>query len=537
MAKSPLAPIAKSRWNARTARHLLNRAGFGVPAERVEALAAMAPEEAVASLVNYSQYPYQGPPVPAMMTPQDYATELREARSLDEEARRARTQELRRQERLDVQALQSWWLERLTNSPRPLEEKMALFWHGHFATSAQKVQFAWAAWDLNEIFRRHAIGNIKELTIAVGQSLSMLRYLDNFRNVKEHPNENWARELLELFTLGVGNYTEQDVKEAARAFTGWTFNDGGFAYREDVHDFGPKVFLGQRGNFDGWDIIDIIFAQTEASEFFARKLWTFFASDEAEPEVIAALAEQLRIHGYNLRPALYALFTSEAFYARPLMGSQIKSPVQFVVQLVHDLQLPSPPYGAMARATAGLGQNLFYPPNVKGWDGGRKWINANTLLLRYNLPTAIVSAGVDRARQEEMGMAMSPENMEERGRERIRSMFQALPQEQRQELRAEFAAAKPRERREMVQEALLKRDIPEQWDGAALFPHAYYESAEACVAALSRRYLARPLADESARVLVEALGRKGAITPADVPRGKRDAALHLLFSSAEYQLC
>ena len=536
MSKSPLAPISKARWNARTARHLLNRAGFGVPSERVEQLATMTPEEAVASLVNYSQFPYQGPREPDMMSPEDYQAELREARALGEEARRERSQELRRQERLDVTALQSWWLERLTLSPRPLEEKMTLFWHGHFATSAQKVQFAWAAWDLNETFRRHAIGNVKELTIAVGQSLSMLRYLDNFRNVKEHPNENWARELLELFTLGVGNYTEQDVKEAARAFTGWTYNDGGFAYREDVHDFGPKVFLGQRGNFDGWDITDIIFTQPAASEFIARKLWAFFVHEDPEPKIVGALAEQLRIHGYNLRPVLYTLFLSRAFYDRQVMGNQIKSPVQFVVQLAHDLQLPSPPYSAMARATAGLGQNLFYPPNVKGWDGGRQWINANTLLLRYNLPKAIVSAGFDRARQEDMGMAMAPESMEERRRERVRTMFQDLPKEDRRELRTELAAARPKERREMVQQALLKRDIPQQWDGASLFPHAHYESAEDCVEALSRRYLAQPLTEENARVLVEAIG-KGPVKPDELARGKRDAALHLLFSSAEYQLC
>jgi uncharacterized protein (DUF1800 family) len=536
MSRSPLAPIANDRWNTRTARHLLNRAGFGVPADRVEALAAMSPQDAVASLLNFSQFPYQPPPLPDLMPPEDYITDLREARSMGEEARRERSQELRRQERLDVAALQSWWLERLTTSPRPLEEKMTLFWHGHFATSAQKVQFAWAAWDLNETFRRHAVGNIKSLTIAVGQSLSMLRYLDNFRNVKQHPNENFARELLELFTLGVGNYTEQDVKEAARAFTGWTFNDGAFAYREDVHDFGPKVFLGQRGNFDGWDIIDIVFAQPAAAEFFARKIWSFFAHENPETDIVTALAEELRRNGYNLRPVLHTLFLSNAFYNRQAVANQIKSPVQFVVQLVHDLQFPSPPYAAMARATAALGQNLFYPPNVKGWDGGRQWINANTLLLRYNMPKALVSAGLDRERQQEMGMAMAPENMEERQRDRVRAMFAQLPREERRELRAELADANPRERREMVQEALLKRDMPNQWNAATLFPHSYYESAENCVDALSRRYLAQPLSNQNAQVLVEALGN-GPIKPTELSRAKRDATLHLLFSSAEYQLC
>ncbi|MCC6155400.1 MAG: DUF1800 family protein, partial [Candidatus Hydrogenedentes bacterium] len=275
MATSLLKPVEK--WDAAKARHLLNRAGFGGPSERLAKLTAMEPDQAVAYFVDYESNPGVTA-VPDFLVKPKSPEEIKQLYAgLDVDARRKKSNELQAEERAAIQSLKGWWLERMHTSERPLEEKLALFWHGHFATSAQKVKSSWHTHQLNDVFRRHAIGNFKQLTIEVGQSPSMLRYLDNNKSTKKHPNENWARELMELFTLGQGQYSEDDIKESARAFTGWTSTHEKFAYRFDYHDGGSKTFMGKTGNFDGWDVINIIFEQPAASEFIAAKLWTYFA--------------------------------------------------------------------------------------------------------------------------------------------------------------------------------------------------------------------------------------------------------------------
>ena len=539
-----LSPIMPSEWDENSARHLLNRAGFGIPHERVALLARVGPSAAVDELVDYEGFPAPDEVPTFLPAPEEYYELRRRLRELDPEERRKARQEFNNRERALVQGLQGWWYERMTTTARPLEEKMALFWHGHFATSAQKVSSARFNFDLNRLFRENAVGNFKALTIAVGQSPAMLRYLDNQQNVKGRPNENWARELMELFTLGVGNYTEDDIKASARAFTGWRVDESGFAFHEWVHDFGTKTFMGRTGGFDGWDILDIIFEQPAAAEFICRKLFEFFVYRDPEPEIVEALASTLRRHDYEIKPLLNQLFRSKVFYSSKAVGTQIKSPVQFVVQLSHDLNLADPPYHAMARAAAGLGQNLFYPPNVAGWEGGRMWINANTLLTRYNMPKTLVVA--DLVEPDETPMMMDRRDMERATREAYRKELDSILSQESPKRRRAFQqkmrnASTQEERRDMIEGALFESSASGHWDLRGIYAELEFSTALECADALSRRYLSRSLSNRQRRHLAGALGGDGRpdapLRAEDLTRGQMSDTLHLFFSLAEYQLC
>jgi len=543
-ASQMLSPIMPSEWGERFARHLLNHAGFGIPHDRVAHLTRVGPTAAVDELVDFEGFP-AGAEVPSFFpAPERYAEMRRDLEELDGEERRKARQEFYMRERAMVQRLQVWWYGRMTTTARPLEEKMALFWHGHFATSAQKVASARFNFDLNRLFRESAVGNFKALTIAVGQSPAMLRYLDNLQNVKGKPNENWARELMELFTVGVGNYTEDDIKESARAFTGWAIEEGRFAFRERVHDFGPKTFMGRTGRFDGWDIIDILFEQPAAAEFICRKLFEFFVYRNPEPEIVEALASDLRRHNYEIRPLLKQLFRSKVFYSAKAVGTQIKSPVQFVVNLAHDLNLADPPYSAMARAAAELGQDLFFPPNVAGWEGGRAWINANTLLTRYNMPKTLVVAGM--VEPDEMPMMMDRREMGQLMRQAYRKELEAFLSHQSPKRRRSFRermqeASSPEERHDIIEGVLFENSSSGQWDLESIFANLEFSTARECAHALSERFLSSTLSKKQQAVLASALGREGdldaPLTVEKLPRNRMSDALHLLFSMAEYQLC
>ncbi|MBI5864900.1 MAG: DUF1800 domain-containing protein, partial [Planctomycetes bacterium] len=292
-------------------------------------------------------------------------------------------------------------------SERPLEEKLALFWHGHFATSAQKVKSSWHTHQLNDVFRKHAAGNFKQLTIEVGQSPSMLRYLDNNKSTKKHPNENWARELMELFTLGVGAYTENDIKEAARAFTGWQMDEDGFVFRGRNHDYGEKKFLGRTGKLNGEDIVDTILAQAACSRFMARNLIEFFVRPDPPKPLVEALAAELRKQKWELRPAMKTLFKSQAFFDPASRGCLVKSPVELVVGSSRRLGIPIANLVAAERATASMGQEIMQPPNVKGWDGEEKWINTATLFQRYNTIGLMLTGGGDGPQRGRMARRLS----------------------------------------------------------------------------------------------------------------------------------
>jgi hypothetical protein len=289
--------------------------------------------------------------------------------------------------------MQKWWLERMIASPAPLQEKMTLFWHGHFTSSPEKGTTAQELLAQNQLFREYALGNIQNLTLHVAQDPAMLRYLDNNVNVAAHPNENFARELMELFTLGIGNYTEADIRESARAFTGWTFRrdpDGTGTFYDNArqHDDGSKTFLGRTGNFSGTDIIAIIFTQPAAAKFFANRLISFFVYNDPEPQLVDAVAALLVRNRFEVAPVLATLLRSNVFYSNRAYRALVKSPVEFVVGTHQMFNVPTVELTELG-ALRTMGQVLFYPPNVKGWDGGKAWINSQTVLTRENFANAV----------------------------------------------------------------------------------------------------------------------------------------------------
>lgn len=387
-----LTPISAARWNFTTAAHLLNRAGFGGSPAEIQQLAEIGPTKAVARLVDYESIADDTPdPVWAKPDP-DRLARFQAARRAGEEERRRLQREEQRTQRERITELRGWWLRRMTHGPRPLQEKMTLFWHGHFATSVEKVRDAYLMWRQNELFRRLATSNWLELLIEAGKDPAMLIWLDQAQSRRQKPNENFAREVMELFALGEGHYTEKDIGEAARAFTGWTLDATRqkFAYRPMMHDDGEKTLFGKTGRFNGEDALEIIVAQPQAGRYITAKLWHYFAGETPSDPLNAALASVFRQHGNHFKPLLRTMFLSEAFYAPALIRNQVKSPVQWLVGSVRMLETELPPPLACWAMTRNLGQDLFAPPNVKGWDGGLNWITTNNLLSRYNQAAALV---------------------------------------------------------------------------------------------------------------------------------------------------
>ncbi|HWB19104.1 MAG TPA: DUF1800 domain-containing protein, partial [Phycisphaerales bacterium] len=297
-----------------------------------------------------------------------------------------------------MRRLQLWWLERMIETPRPLEEKLTLFWHGHFATSYRSVEDSYNLFLQNQFFRANAAGSFANLVYGIIRDPAMLAYLNNNQNNRAKPNENLARELMELFTLGEGHgYTESDIKNGARALTGFTFDDNDFVFNKNNHDPDDKTIFGQSGNFDGTDFCRLILSKTICSEYLCLKLYRFFVNDlpgtppKVAQDFILALAHELRESNYALRPMLKKLFTSEHFYNEDNTSSLIKSPVQIVVQTIRSLLTPVRSLDALVSACDYMGQNIFFPPSVKGWDGGRAWINTSTLFVRQNLAVFLLT--------------------------------------------------------------------------------------------------------------------------------------------------
>jgi len=382
-----LKSLSADRWNDETAAHLLNRAGFGGPPAAIQKLTDLGPDKAVSSLLDYENIP-DPTADPAWATPDPGENErLRDAvqKATPEERRQIFQQQLRLQyQRLTE--LRGWWLNRMARGPRPFQEKMVLFWHGHFATSFEKVHNAYYMWRQNELFRRLATGNWLELLTFAGQDPAMLIWLDQAESRKEHPNENFAREVMELFSLGEGHYTEKDVTEGARALTGWSLDrlTEKFIFRPFFHDNGIKTFLGRTGNLNGEDVMVQIVTQPQAARFITAKLWNYFAGQPPSDALNDALAAVLRESGNNFKPFLRTMFRSEEFYEPSIIRNQVKSPVQWLVGSARMLECDLPPVQICEAVLRNLGQDLFAPPNVKGWDGGITWITTNTLLARYN---------------------------------------------------------------------------------------------------------------------------------------------------------
>jgi uncharacterized protein (DUF1800 family) len=290
---------------------------------------------------------------------------------------------------------QRWWLVRMRYTSRPLIEKMTLFWHGHFATAVSKVGIKQLALlrQQNDLFRSQALGNFHDLLLSISKDPAMLIWLDGRQNHKNAPNENYGRELMELFTLGIGNYTEDDVKAAARAFTGWTINrDFHYVFNSGDHDAGPKTFLGKTGNFNGDDVVSMLVAQPAAARFLATKLVRFFVSNPPDPGLVNTVANAYLSSNYDMRTVLWTLLKSDVFLSAGAYHSLIKSPAEFVLGTLRTLDIASDGTG-LPGIMRSLGQELFNPPNVAGWPAGESWIATNTMLARDNMANSIAVAG------------------------------------------------------------------------------------------------------------------------------------------------
>ncbi len=383
-------PTDANPWDNTLAAHLLNRASFGAIPEDVDQAVAWGMERTVDYLVNFEG---AEDPAPAPDTPPTVDKAERTFAGLSPEERRLKRKEIEDANRTAMDDIRVWWIRRMIQSRRPLQEKMTLFWHGHFATSIDEVKSARHMLMQNGFLRAHCLGNFRDLLLGISRDPAMLRYLDNNTNRKKHPNENYARELMELFTMGIGHYTEDDVKEAARAFTGWTFHDDDFVFNEHEHDDGVKTFLFETGAFDGTDVLDIILAQPATARFIAAKLLRYFVCDKPDPGAVEDYAALLRGYKYDFKPFLRTLLCSDYFYSSKVYRTQIKSPAQLVVGAARSLGV-SVNEQALAVAMRGLGQDLLAPPNVKGWDGGETWINTSTLFVRYNLSAYLLEGAV-----------------------------------------------------------------------------------------------------------------------------------------------
>ena len=381
-----LTPLDPKQWNLTKAAHLLNRAGFGGTPEQIDALHAAGFDKAVSSILNAPDDSQQFPK-PADINPVDYLALRNQVMMLPEEDKKKKQKEVQTHQRGDMLELVNWWLNRMAQTPDPLREKMTLFWHGNFATSVQKVKQAYLMWQQNETLRQLALGNFGDLVKAVSRDPAMMIYLDTRESKKEHPNENFARELMELFTLGIGNYTEEDIQNSARAFTGYRIDpkDDTFRYAPFQHDDGVKTFFGQSGKFGGDDIINLILQKPACAQYITRKLWAFFAYENPSPALVAQLGSSFRGCNFEIRPMMQEILRSAEFYSPKAVRMQIKSPIQWMVQTSKILETDLPPAIVAVNALRQMGQMPFAPPNVKGWDGGKAWITTSTLLFRYNL--------------------------------------------------------------------------------------------------------------------------------------------------------
>ena len=379
-ARSALAPY-RGNWEGRHAAHLLRRAGFGGTPQEIAAAVRSNPHDVVESLVHFADT--SNLPVPDAYDPTEALLGLAQLAPAD---RMETLKTVRTRSRDSIIAMQMWWLNRMLTTPAPLQEKMTFFFHGHFTTAAiQKNVWPNYVYNQNQLYRQNALGNLRDLTLAVSKDPAMLIYLDNAGNNKTRPNENYARELMELFTLGHGNYSEEDIRQSARAFTGWTVNrrTGEFFDNPRIHDAGTKMFLGRSGNFDGADIVSIIYQQPAASKFWANTLLSYFVYNDPEPQLVDAFAAVIRKYDFNLAPAMSILLQSNIFFSPRAYRALVKSPVEFVVGAHKSFALPEIDKNA-PRALNQMGQILFYPPNVAGWPGGTNWITSQMIIARQN---------------------------------------------------------------------------------------------------------------------------------------------------------
>ncbi len=370
----PWKPDDEQPWNLKWAGHLFRRAGYGVTLEELRAAVDKGLLETLEHVLKGNA---------------NSDGKFEDLESFGQKVVDHKNNEF---------AQRSWWLYAFWHSPHPLREKMTLFWHNHFVSSIAKVKFVQKIYNQNKLLRKHALGKFQAFLLDVSKDVAMLIYLDSNSNIKGKPNENYAREVMELFSLGVGNYTEKDVQEAARAFTGWHTNGKDkFEFNKNFHDFDSKTILGQKGEWNGDDVVRIILEQPVAARFLVRKLYRFFISENAEPPdaLLAPLADAFRKSEFDVARVVGTMLGSQHFFSEHAYRQRVKSPVEFALGAARAVGLGLVNPEALAGQIDDMGQRLFAPPNVKGWPGGKSWLNTSTVLARHNFAQALCSGTSD----------------------------------------------------------------------------------------------------------------------------------------------
>lgn len=364
-------------------QHLMWRAGFGPAADQLNQLKNVTPLQLYKALQKASSKKPE-----YLDATDDYLKGL--MKGIQDEGRRKKELErderknLQQQSRQAVKDLNLLWLENIVDSNQQLREKLAFFWHGHFASRNLNVFFQQQMLD---VIRQNALGSFRDLLHEVSKSAAMLNFLNANQNKKDHPNENFAREVMELFTLGRGNYTENDVKEAARAFTGWGANiKGEFVFRKFTHDDSTKTILGKTGNFDGDAVLDVLLEEKQTASFITQKIYRFFVNENIDKAKLAWLTDRFYKSDYDISKLMEDIFTSDWFYDEKNIGVRIKSPIELIAGIRRILPMTLQNEDAQLLIQRVLGQVLFYPPNVAGWPGGKSWIDSSTLMMRMRLP-------------------------------------------------------------------------------------------------------------------------------------------------------
>ncbi|MEL6699110.1 MAG: DUF1800 domain-containing protein [Bacteroidota bacterium] len=366
--------------NQERIKHLYNRAGFGMRIEDWQSLKNQSWKWVLKQILKDAEQ-NETLTVGELKAPSPV-----ERKMMNKEERR----ELAKTNRIFIKDLNIAWYKRMMFTEAQLREKMTLFWHDHFAC---RLLFYGFAEKQNNTFRNYGLGKFGDLLEAVAKDPGMLQFLNGQQNKKAHPNENFARELLELFTLGRGHYTERDIQEAARAFTGWGFDfNRQFVFRRRQHDTGLKTFLGRTGNFDGDDILRIILEEKQTARFLTYKLYRYFVNDKVNETVANQWAEKLYESDYDIGQLLITMFSSEHFYAKENVGTKIKSPTEFLVGLMRQTNMDFKTADGIIFLQKVLGQMLFQPPGVAGWPAGRDWIDSSTLIVRLRIPQVLFNA-------------------------------------------------------------------------------------------------------------------------------------------------
>jgi len=371
-------------------QHLMWRAGFGPAAAQLKQLNSLTPSQLYKALQNASSKTPQYIDVAdnyikGLIMGADDVAKMEELKKKGEDTETKKR--IRQQNRDDLKKLNLVWLNEMVESEAQLREKMSFFWHGHFASRNINVLYQQ---QLLDVIRQHALGSFRDLLHETSKSAAILNFLNAQQNKKNSPNENFAREVMELFTMGRGNYTENDIKEAARAFTGWSANlKGEFVFRKFQHDSDKKTVLGKTGNLTGEEVLDILLEQKQTARFITQKIYSFFVNENINKEKVEWLANRFYQSDYNIGKLMDDIFTSDWFYDEKNIGIRIKSPIELLAGMRRMLPMELENEEAQLLLQRILGQILFYPPNVAGWPGGKAWIDSSSLMFRLRVPMLI----------------------------------------------------------------------------------------------------------------------------------------------------